>query len=477
MTARCQAARIKALRKSVAAELGANMQQNEASGGTTPDAQLPSPRYAWYALSLLILAYVVAFIDRGILALLIEPIKHDLGLSDLQMSWLLGPAFGIFYVTLGLPIGVLADRSSRRNLLMAGVVLWSLATAACGLARGFGQLFVARVFVGVGEATLSPAALSLISDLFSRADAMRAVTFFAMGQSIGAGLAFLLGGQLVLAVSAASMVVWPVVGVLAPWQLAFIAVGLPGLLVAALLLTIKEPVRRGYSVESKGQPGTLAAALRYMRARPGVFGALMLGNSVVTIIGYSYFWVPSMLARTWGMSSGNAGIAYGAVLAVGGPIGILLGARLVKHLYAKGRADAPFLVFLGSLAVGVVAASLMPLMPSANGMLAMLFPAMLALAMASGTSTAAVVHVAPAEFRAQISAAHLLVISLSGLFLGPTSVAFLTDLVFRDEAAVRYSLAVVAVSVGSVGMVGLMLGRRAYGAEALAAERWYAAKA
>lgn len=449
------------------------MQQDTRFGSVVSGAELPSPRHAWYALGLLILAYVVAFIDRGILALLIEPIKHDLGLSDLQMSWLLGPAFGIFYVTLGLPIGVLADRSSRRNLLMAGVVLWSLATAACGFARGFLQLFVARVFVGVGEATLSPTALSLISDLFSRADAMRAVTFFAMGQSIGAGLAFLLGGQLVIAVSGASNVAWPVVGVLAPWQLAFIAVGVPGLLVAALLLTIREPVRRGYSAESSGRPGTLGSALRYMRARPGVFGALMLGNSVVTVIGYSYFWVPSMLSRTWGMSSGAAGVAYGAVLAIGGPIGIVLGARLVKVLYTKGRADAPFLVFLGSLSAGVLAASLMPLMPSSNAMLAMLFPAMLALAMASGTSTAAVVHVAPAEFRAQISAAHLLVISLAGLFLGPTSVAFLTDVVWRDEAAVRYSLAVVAVSVGTLGVLALLLGRRAYAAAADAAERWY----
>lgn len=449
------------------------MQQSGSARGTNEDSGLPSPGHAWYALTLLILAYVVAFIDRGILALLIEPIKRDLGLSDLQMSWLLGPAFGIFYVTLGLPIGMLADRASRRNLLMAGIVLWSLATTACGLARGFAQLFAARVLVGVGEATLSPTALSLISDLFSRANAMRAVTLFAMGQSIGAGLAFLLGGQLVLAVSAASTVAWPVVGVLAPWQLAFVAVGLPGLLVAALMLTIREPVRRGFTGGSDGQPGSLGGALRYMRERPGTFGALMLGNSVVTIIGYSYFWVPSMLTRTWGMSAGVAGVAYGAILAAGGPIGIVLGARLVKHFYAKGRADAPFLVFLGSLFVGVLAASLMPLMPTADAMLAMLFPAMMALAMASGTSTAAVIHVAPAEFRAQISAAHLLVISLAGLFLGPTSVAVLTDLIWRDEAALRYSLAVVAAAVGSIGVAALFMGRRAYAIAANEAERWY----
>lgn len=449
------------------------MQQNEPTGEAGGGMEVPSPRHAWYALSLLIVVYVVAFIDRGILALLIEPIKRDLGLSDLQMSWLLGPAFGIFYVTLGLPIGVLADRVHRRNLLMAGVVLWSLATAACGLARSFVQLFVARVFVGVGEATLSPTALSLIADLFTRADAMRAVTLFAMGQSIGAGLAFLLGGQLVIAVSGASAVAWPVVGVLVPWQLAFIAVGLPGVLVAALLLTIREPARRGFSLESRGRPGTLGAALRYMWARPGVFGAMMLGNAVVTVIGYSYFWVPSMLTRTWGMSSGDAGIAYGTVLAAGGPIGILLGARFVKALYAKGRADAPFLVFLGSLAVGVLVATLMPLMPGAKSMIALLFPTMVALAMASGTSTAAVVHVAPAEFRAQISAAHLLVISLAGLFLGPTSVAFLTDLIWRDETAVRYSLAVVAVVTGSLGIVALLMGRRPYAAAAHAAEQWY----
>jgi MFS family permease len=432
-----------------------------------------SAGYAWYVLALLIVAYVVAFIDRGILALLIEPIKRDLGLTDLQMSWLLGPAFGIFYVTLGLPIGLLADRYNRRNLLIVGIAVWSLATAACGLARGFAQLFVARVVVGVGEATLSPTALSLISDYFSRARAMRAITLFAMGQSIGAGLAFLLGGQLVLAVSGASGVEWPVVGTLAPWQLAFVAVGLPGLLVAALMLTIREPTRRGFAGGAGAAPGSLADALGYIRARPGTFVSLMVGNAAVTVIGYSYFWVPSMLARTWGMAPGEAGIAYGTVLAVGGPIGIVLGERLVARLYARGRSDAPYLAFLGSLLVGVFAAVVMPLMPSANAMLAVLFPAMIALAMASGTSTAAVVHVAPAEVRAQVAAAHLLVISLAGLFLGPTSVAMFTDLVWRDEAAVRWSLAVVAAIAGAAGLAALSIGRRPYAASAADAERWY----
>lgn len=432
----------------------------------------PRPAYAWYVLALLILAYVIAFIDRGILALLIEPIKQDLDLTDVQMSWLLGPAFGIFYITLGVPVGYLADRYSRRNIIMAGIAFWSLATAACGLARDFAQLFAARILVGVGEATLTPSALSLISDYFSRQRAIRAVGLFTMGQSIGAGLAFLLGGQVIALVSQSSTVSWPLLGVLAPWQMTFILVGLPGVLVALLMLTIREPLRRGYQ-GARPAPGSLGRALGFLRSRIGTFGSLMIGNSVVTIIGYSYFWIPSMLARTWGLDGATAGIWYGTVLAVFGPLGVISGARLSEVLYRRGHSDAPYRVLTWSLLGGLPFAVAMPLMPSAWLTIVVLSPAMFALAMASATSSAAVVHVAPAEFRAQLSAAHILVISLAGLFLGPTSVAMVTDYVLRDESLIRYSMASVTAVVGGLGLLVLLAGSAAYRRSATDADAWH----
>jgi MFS family permease len=195
--------------------------------------------YGWYVVCVLTLAYVVSFLDRQILALMVEPIKHDLGLTDTQMSLLMGLAFGIFYTLMGVPLGRLADRTSRRALIATGVGVWCLMTASCGLARSFGQLFVARIGVGVGEAALTPAAISMISDYFPRQKRGRAIGFYNMGVSLGAGTAMVLGGVVISYVMSAAPVELPGVGELKSWQLVFMLVGLPGLAIVALMSTIR----------------------------------------------------------------------------------------------------------------------------------------------------------------------------------------------------------------------------------------------
>lgn len=215
---------------------------------TAPDRDdetgYPNPRYAWYVVCVLTVAYLLSFLDRQILALLVGPIRQDLDISDTQVSLLGNLAFGIFYTLLGLPLGRAADRFSRRGIIAAGVATWCLMTAACGLARNFVQLFLARVGVGVGEAALNPAALSMISDYFPRRTRGRALTFYNMGVSLGVGVALIFGGQVIAWVAAAPPVELPGIGVLRAWQTVFILVGLPGLLIALLMLTVREPVRR-----------------------------------------------------------------------------------------------------------------------------------------------------------------------------------------------------------------------------------------
>ncbi len=207
------------------------------------DPAFPKPATAWTLTILLTLSYIVSFIDRQLLGLLVSPIKADLGISDLKMGLLLGLAFSLFYVTLGVPIGWLADRVNRRNLVIAGITLWCIMTAACGLSKSYGQLFLARVGVGVGEATLSPCALSLISDSFPPERRARAIGVYSIGVSVGGGLAYLLGGALVQAVADAPPIDWPVLGEIRPWQSAFIIIGLAGLVVALLLTMVPEPAR------------------------------------------------------------------------------------------------------------------------------------------------------------------------------------------------------------------------------------------
>jgi len=199
---------------------------------------------AWYSVFILLLAFVFSFIDRIILSLLVGPIKADLNVSDSAMGFLMGLAFAIFYTLLGLPIARLADRYSRRLIIGTGVFLWSMATAACGLARNYTQLLLARIGIGVGEAALSPAAYSMIADLFPKEQIGRAISVYQSGAFFGAAIAFSVGGAVIGMTSGVETLDWPIVGSIKPWQAAFIIVGLPGVLMAALMATIREPARK-----------------------------------------------------------------------------------------------------------------------------------------------------------------------------------------------------------------------------------------
>ena len=431
----------------------------------------PHPAYSWYVVALLMLAYIVSYADRTILSLLIEPIKADLKLSDVQISLLLGPAFGIFYTTLGLPLGWLSDRRSRRGIIAAGITLWCAMTAASGLARNFIQLFLARIGVGVGEATLSPAALSLISDYFPRDKALRAIGFYFMAQSLGGGLAYLVGGQVVVSVAAASTILVPLLGELKAWQVTFLVVGAPGLLLALFMLTVKEPVRRGHAGAAGAMP--VREVISFLRARWRAYGALFVGNAAVTIQGYAYFWLPVLFERRWGWDVGTFGLYFGILLAVCGVGGILAGSHLSAVLYRRGYLDAPFRTTLLGLMITIPSATLMPLMPSGEWALALLVPAMASVAIASASGAAAVVHIAPAELRAQASAGYFLVVNVLGLFLGPTSVAVLTDYVFKSEQAIHLSMAVVPGVLESICLLVLLTGLTAYRRCATEADAWH----
>lgn len=245
-----------------------------------------SPQYyRWYVVGILSLAYVFSFIDRIIMSLLVEPIRADLGITDTQVSLLSGLAFALFYTFFGIPVALLADRSRRRTLIAAGITFWCFMTAACGLAQNFWQLFAARMGVGAGEATLSPAATSLIGDYFPRHLLGRAVAVYTMGISIGSGIALIMGGKIVAAVTEMGGVTLPIVGELKAWQAAFMLVGLPGLVVAALMFTVKEPQRR-QRLQTKPVP--LAEGFRFIWQHRKTYGAHFFGLSVTTIMAYGY---------------------------------------------------------------------------------------------------------------------------------------------------------------------------------------------
>jgi MFS family permease len=415
--------------------------------------------YSWYVVVILTVTYTVSFIDRQILSLMIGPIRKDFGISDTQVSLLIGLAFALFYTFLGIPIARLADRYSRRAVIAAGILIWCVMTAACGLTHNYGQLFIARVGVGIGEAALSPSALSLISDYFPQASRGRAISFYTMGISLGSALAMIVGGELVSRALHVGQITLPLVGQLYSWQPVFFVIGLPGLLLAALMFTVKEPERREKmkSVTASGPHLSFAAVARFIAARWRFYGSHFLGMSVAATLSYGFFaWIPSMFLRTWGWSIARVGTAYGTVVIVSGVLAIALVSWLAKRLAQRGGADIYMRVALYSVLLAVAGAVLTPLAPNPVIALIALLPVTVGTLAATAAGLAGLMVVTPNQMRAQVSAMYYLVVNLIGLTLGPTGIALFTDRVFHDDAMLRYSVLSVACLAG-VTAIGLLL--------------------
>jgi len=406
-----------------------------------------SHAYAWYTVVLLTIAYVFSFIDRYILGLLVEPIKADLGLTDTEIGLLLGPAFALFYTTMGLPLGWLADRGRRAWIVSAGIAIWSLATAACGLARSFAQLFVARVSVGVGEATLSPCALSMIADSFPEERRGKPIAFYSTALTLGAGVASLVGASVLVWSKSVSAIELPLIGPVAPWQFAFIIVGLPGLPLAILMFFQREPERRNLVQLGSGGKAGIGDALRYVLARRQIYGGFVAIVCVMTIVAYSQGWLPAMFERTWGWSGQKYATYNGLSLLLLGPVCVNIAGWASDRMYAAGRPDAPLLMVIGGLVLLVPTGVIAPLMPNAWAAFAVYQINTIGIATLSATAPTALLNITPGQIRGQVIALYLIVISVAGLMLGPTSIGLLNDHVFGEQG-IRYAAAIVPALFG-----------------------------
>ncbi len=441
----------------------------------TAHASRTSTSYCWYVLVVLTVAYTISFIDRQILALMIGPIRKDLGISDTEVSLLIGLAFALFYTFLGIPIGRLADRFSRRAIIATGIFFWCTMTAACGMAHNYGQLFVARIGVGVGEAALSPSALSLISDYFPQETRGRAVSFYTMGISLGSGLAMLLGGTLVAFALRAGAVTLPIIGAVHSWQSVFFIVGIPGLLLVALMRTVREPSRRETlrRAASAAAELSLAEVARFLLARWRFYGSHFVGMSVAATLAYGFFaWIPTMFVRTWAWPIARIGAAYGAVVILSGVLSIFLVSLLAKRLTDRGCADVYMRVALYSAVLGILGAVTTPLAPNPGLALVLLVPTTVGSLAATSAGLAGLMVVTPNQMRAQASALYYLVVNLIGLTVGPTGIALFTDHVFRADAMLRYSILCVAALTGAIATWLLAFNLREYRSAIAEARSW-----
>jgi MFS family permease len=372
---------------------------------------------------------------------------------------------------MGFPIGRLADQKSRRGIIAWGVASWSMMCALSGLARSYTQLFLARVGVGVGEASLSPPAFSLIADYFPPRRLPAAMSFFGTGIFLGAGFAYFIGGTVIEAFR--SMPPWhlPLVGELRSWQSVLMVVGAPGVLIALLMLTVREPVRR-YS--AAGHPGALStgATLRYVRTHLAAFSAQGIGIAVFSLVNYgTAAWFPAYFGRVHGWSQGKIGVYMGGATMIFGTIGIILGGRAAVWLRAR-RLDANLRIAIVGALVSIVAAFPMYLTRNPTVLIGALILTNVAAAFPWGAASAAVQEMTPGPMRGQASALYLFLINIIGFALGPTAVAVLTDGVFHNEAMVGYSLLVVTLVGRSLSAALLAAGLRPFRRAVAAAETW-----
>ena len=396
-------------------------------------------RYAWYVAIVLMVCNTLSFIDRQILGLLVTPIKLELGISDTAIGLLQGLAFGIFYTLLGIPMGRIADRSNRRNLVVAGILCWSVMTGLCAAARNFWTLFAVRMGVGVGEATLSPSAFSLLSDYFPKERLGTALSVFSMGVFFGSGLALIVGGL--------------IIGAVGSWRLTFLIVGLPGLLAALLVYTIKEPVRKNLLRTKSGQASHLSFAdvIGQVRLRWQSVVGICLAFAFQALCNYAQqAWLPTYFFRVHGWAPKRAGLTIGIISLITGLLGAYLGGRLCDHWQRRGKADAPLRVGVLATACAGVFFSLAMAMPALNLQIALLVPAFFFLAMPIGSSYASLQLILPNQVRGQVGALQVFTLNLFGLILGPFLPGFFNDYLFHDPKMVGWSLAL------TVGMASLL---------------------
>ena len=422
----------------------------------------PSARKVWTLVVLLTLAYILSFTDRYILGLLIQPIKADLKLTDEQIGLIMGPAFALIYATAGLPLGLLVDRARRTWIVASGIIVWSCATVASGFANSFSHLFVARMVVGAGESVLSPAAFSMIADSFPPEKRGRPVAFYTAALTIGAGLASLIGASVLVWTKNAGHIDLPVLGSLKPWQMIFMIVGLPGVLISLGFLFVREPARQTAQATDPELTGSgLKDTLAYVAKRWQTFASFASLICVMTIIAYSQGFLAPAFERTWGWKPEVYALWNGIAILLISPATVNFVGWLCDRGSQRGVPDTAFrLLVIGYLAM--IPTAMIPLfMPNPQMAFAVLCLNTVALGVVSSVSVTALLAITPAPIRGQLIALYYMTISLTGLFLGPTTVGFLSTRVY-GEAHLAWALATLPALYGLVPLILIPVTRRLY---------------
>lgn len=404
----------------------------------------PAEWRSWYAVGVLCICAIFSFIDRQIINLLVEDLRRDLGLTDTSISLLQGVAFALFYAACAVPLGRLADVANRKVTIVIGLCVWTLATALCGMAGAFIQLFIARVFVGVGEATLTPNTYSMLADLFRPSRLALPCGVFAGSSFVGSGIALLAGGAILGRLSQSGPLVLPWMGELKTWQAAFVFAAAPGILIAALLtITVTEPLRRGLSAPKHREVPALSDVVTLYRKHVRPFNAVFFGVSLLGAVQFSIgAWAPAYFMRVHGWSPAQIGVVYGVILLIGGTGGAIAGGWLADWWETrKGQGHLRTAMF--SAVSTLPFATCFPLVSSPEYAVVLLAPAVFLGSLSLGAGPALLPLVAPPRMRGVLVATYLFIASLLGQALGPALVAVTTDYFFNSPIKVGNSVALI----------------------------------
>ena len=420
----------------------------------------PSAAAGWFLVVMLTVGYIFSFVDRYILGLLIEPIKAEFDLSDRSIGWLLS-AFTLVYGFVGIFMGWLVDRGKRLWIVSIGVALWSLATVATGMAKNFVQLFTARMGVGIGEATLSPATFSMIGDSFPTEKRGKPIAFYSAALPIGAGLASLLSGAVIAWTASSGNQSLPFFGELSPWRYTMIIVGLPGLLLALIFLLMKEPARRPAAASSDVISGSgFTDALRYLWDNKALYIGFVLVICAMTAIAYSKGFLAPTFERTWGWSPQKYAYVNGIALLLIGPLNMMIMGSISDWWTKKGVKDASLrILYIGFFIM--IPSGVIPLfMPTAELAFALLCINTIGIGIVSAIGVTSLLVITPAQIRGQVVALYYLAISWFGS-LGPIAVGELSSGVFGEDN-LRYAVAAVPVIFAIAPLLMMPLTKRLY---------------
>ena len=424
---------------------------------------MPTRREAHYSLFVLTVVVLFTGVDRQSLALLILPVQRDFGISDTQAALLLGAAFSLTYAIAGLPIARFADTRNRRNIVAGCIAFWSAATMTCGIAQNYTHLFLARMGIGAGESGYGPATWSIVTDSYPREKVAFATGVLSIGATAGTGLALFMGGAVLAMVAHFPTVSLPFGGTIRPWQWAFIIVGAPGLIWTLVVLTTKEPVRRGQQKGRKLKSIPVKEVARFMRDDWRVYLAAIggLAMKLLMVMGISQ-WMPTLYNREFGWELSDVGMITGGVAMVLSPIALLLGARVSEVWMKQGRSDANLRIVFYGLCVSVPCFMVAPLLPNPWMVLTLQSIAVFVSAMGAGPAIAAFQLVTPNRMRAQVSSVSQFCTNVLAFAIGPLMVALLTDYLFGDPQMLKYSISLSTALLGPLTILLTWQGLKPY---------------